>query len=124
MSLGDYYPVLVQLSLACSAGVVILIVSHIFGQRSQSTEIKDSAYECGMLAEGSGHARFAVKFYVTAMLFILFDLEVVFLIPWVLVFRDFMVSDISILTPMLFFLFVLTFGLVYELKKGALEWEK
>ena len=124
MSLGDYYPVLVQLSLACSAGVVILIASHIFGQRSKPTEMKDSAYECGMLAEGSGHARFAVKFYVTAMLFILFDLEVVFLIPWVLVFRDFMASNISILTPMLFFIFVLIFGLVYELKKGALEWEK
>tara|TARA_B100001778_G_C18554781_1_gene614775 strand:- start:1048 stop:1422 length:375 start_codon:yes stop_codon:yes gene_type:complete len=124
MSLSDYYPILVQLSLACSAGVVILIASHIFGQRSKPTEMKDSAYECGMLVEGSGHARFAVKFYVTAMLFILFDLEVVFLIPWVLVFRDFMASNISILTPMLFFIFVLIFGLVYELKKGALEWEK
>ena len=58
------------------------------------------------------------------MLFILFDLEVVFLVPWIMVFRDFMQANISILMPMLFFLFVLTFGLVYELKKGALEWEK
>ena len=124
MSLGEYYPILVQISLALGIGVIILVASHIFGQRSKSTDLKDSAYECGMLAEGSGHARFAVKFYVTAMLFILFDLEVVFLIPWILIFRDFMVANISILVPMLFFLFVLIFGLVYELKKGALEWEK
>jgi NADH-quinone oxidoreductase subunit A len=124
MSLGEYYPILVQIALALSIGVIILVASHIFGQRSKSTDLKDSAYECGMLAEGSGHARFAVKFYVTAMLFILFDLEVVFLIPWILIFRDFMVANISILVPMLFFLFVLIFGLVYELKKGALEWEK
>ncbi|OUV89964.1 MAG: NADH-quinone oxidoreductase subunit I [Puniceicoccaceae bacterium TMED149] len=124
MSLGEYYPILVQIALALGIGVIILVASHIFGQRSKSTDLKDSAYECGMLAEGSGHARFAVKFYVTAMLFILFDLEVVFLIPWILIFRDFMVANISILVPMLFFLFVLIFGLVYELKKGALEWEK
>ena len=124
MSLGEYYPILVQIALALGIGVIILVASHIFGQRSKSTDLKDSAYECGMLAEGSGHARFAVKFYVTAMLFILFDLEVVFLIPWILIFRDFMAANISILVPMLFFLFVLIFGLVYELKKGALEWEK
>ena len=124
MEISDYYPVLVQISLAFGMGIVILLASHIFGQRSQSTDIKNSPYECGMLAEGSGQARFAVKFYVTAMLFILFDLEVVYLVPWILVFRDFMVANISILAPMLFFLFVLTFGLVYELKKGALEWEK
>ncbi|MFL2842787.1 MAG: NADH-quinone oxidoreductase subunit A [Coraliomargaritaceae bacterium] len=124
MSLGEYYPIIVQIALALGIGVIILVASHIFGQRSKSTDLKDSAYECGMLAEGSGHARFAVKFYVTAMLFILFDLEVVFLIPWILIFRDFMVVNISILVPMLFFLFVLIFGLVYELKKGALEWEK
>lgn len=124
MSLGEYYPIFVQIALALGIGVIILVASHIFGQRSTSTNLKDSAYECGMLAEGSGHARFAVKFYVTAMLFILFDLEVVFLIPWILIFRDFMVANISILVPMLFFLFVLIFGLIYELKKGALEWEK
>lgn len=124
MTLGEYYPILVQIILALSIGVIILVASHIFGQRSKSTDLKDSPYECGMLAEGSGHARFAVKFYVTAMLFILFDLEVVFLIPWILIFRDFMVANISILVPMLFFLFVLCFGLIYEFKKGALEWEK
>ncbi len=124
MEIADYYPVLVQISLALGIGGVILAASHIFGQRSKSTAIKDSPYECGMLAEGSGHARFAVKFYVTAMLFILFDIEVVFLIPWVLVFREFLAANLPILLPVFFFLFVLVLGLVYELKKGAIEWEK
>lgn len=123
MGIADYYPILLQFSLATGIGVTILVASHIFGQRGQSTPIKDSPYECGMLAAGSGHARFAVKFYVTAMLFILFDIEVVFLIPWVLVFREFLAVSLPILLPVFFFLAVLIIGLVYELKKGAIEWE-
>lgn len=124
MSIADYYPILVQVSIASGIGAVILVASHLFGQRGTHTAIKDSPYECGMLAEGSGHARFAVKFYITAMLFILFDIEVVFLIPWVLVFREFLAQSLPILMPVFFFLFVLILGLAYELKKGAIEWEK
>lgn len=124
MSIADYYPILVQFSIASGIGVFILVASHIFGQRGTSTAIKDSPYECGILAEGSGHARFAVKFYVTAMLFILFDIEVVFLIPWVMVFREFLAVNLPILLPVFFFLGVLILGLFYELKKGAIEWEK
>ncbi|MGJ8653521.1 MAG: NADH-quinone oxidoreductase subunit A [Opitutaceae bacterium] len=124
MQIADYYPILVQFSIAASIGAVVLIASHIFGQRGTPNPTKDSAYECGMLAEGSGHARFAVKFYVTAMLFILFDIEVVFLIPWVMIFREFLAVNLPILLPVFFFLFVLVFGLMYELKKGAIEWEK
>ncbi|MFT4901944.1 MAG: NADH-quinone oxidoreductase subunit A [Lentimonas sp.] len=124
MQIADYYPILIQFSIATGIGVVVLIASHIFGQRGTHNPIKDSAYECGMLAEGSGHARFAVKFYVTAMLFILFDIEVVFLIPWVLIFREFLAANLPILLPVFFFLSVLILGLVYELKKGAIEWEQ
>lgn len=124
MEIADYYPILVQFSIAASIGAVVLIASNLFGQRAGTTAIKDSAYECGMLAEGSGHARFAVKFYVTAMLFILFDIEVVFLIPWVLVFREFLAASLPIVLPVFFFLFVLILGLFYELKKGAIEWEQ
>ncbi len=123
MEIADYYPILVQILLAAGIGAVILVASHLFGQRGTDTAIKNSPYECGMLAEGSGHARFAVKFYVTAMLFILFDIEVVFLIPWVLVFREFLAANLPILLPVFFFLAVLIIGLVYELKKGAIEWE-
>jgi NADH-quinone oxidoreductase subunit A len=124
MEIADYYPILVQITIAASIGAVVLIASHIFGQRAGTSAIKDSPYECGMLAEGSGHARFAVKFYVTAMLFILFDIEVVFLIPWVLVFREFLAANLPIILPVFFFLFVLVLGLLYELKKGAIEWEQ
>lgn len=124
MQITDYYPILVQCSIAVAIGVLILVASHIFGQRGTHSAIKDSPYECGMLAEGSGHARFAVKFYVTAMLFILFDIEVVFLIPWVLVFREFLAVNLPILLPIFFFLFVVVLGLFYELKKGAIEWEQ
>lgn len=123
MSIAEYYPILVQVAIACGIGGVILVASHIFGQRGTATAIKNSPYECGMLAEGSGHARFAVKFYVTAMLFILFDIEVVFLIPWVLVFREFLAVNLPILLPVFFFLSVLVLGLVYELKKGAIDWQ-
>jgi len=124
MQIADYYPILIQITIAASIGLVVIVASHIFGQRGTPNATKDSPYECGMLAEGSGHARFAVKFYVTAMLFILFDIEVVFLIPWALVFREFMAASLPILLPVFFFLFVLVLGLIYELKKGAIEWEK
>ncbi|MFO8027823.1 MAG: NADH-quinone oxidoreductase subunit A [Opitutales bacterium] len=124
MSIADYYPILVQITIAGGLGAVILAASHLFGQRGTASVIKDSPYECGMLAEGSGHARFAVKFYVTAMLFILFDIEVVFLIPWVLVFREFLAANLPILLPVFFFFTVLVLGLAYELKKGAIDWEK
>ena len=124
MQIADYYPILIQFSIAVFIGTVVIVASHIFGQRGSRSAIKDSPYECGMLTEGSSHARFAVKFYITAMLFILFDIEVVFLIPWVLVFREFLAANLPILLPIFFFLFVLILGLFYELKKGAIEWEQ
>lgn len=122
--LADYLPVLIQVCLAVVIALAIVIASHLLGQRSVSNKLKDSAYECGLEADGRPGARFSVKFYVTAMLFIIFDIEVVFLIPWVLVYREFLAAHLPILMPVLFFLVVLVVGLVYELKKGGLEWEK
>lgn len=124
MSLADFSPVLVQGVLAVGLAAVIIVASHVFGQRGTRNRIKNSAYECGIPADGQAHTRFSVKFYVTAMLFILFDIEVVFLIPWVFVYRDFLAAGIPILMPVLFFIGVLAIGLVYEMKKGALEWER
>lgn len=121
---ADYLPVLVQVLLAAGLAGGIVGLSHLLGQRARPNAIKDTAYECGVKAEGVVHTRFSVKFYVTAMLFILFDIEVVFLIPWSFIYRDFLAHHIAILAPMLFFLFVLVLGLFYEVKKGALEWEK
>lgn len=125
MASALYLPILIQVILAFGVGLTILAVNHLFGQRSRlKNAIKDTAYECGVKPDGVVHTRFSVKFYVTAMLFILFDIEVVFLIPWAFVYRDFLANQITILGPILFFLFVLVLGLFYEVKKGALEWEK
>ena len=124
MTLIDYLPVLIQILLAVGMGFGILFASHLFGQKAIAGEIKDSPYECGLAADTKGETRYSVKFYITAMLFILFDIDVVFLIPWVLTHRDLVAAGIPILGPMLFFTFILVAGLVYELKSGALEWEK
>lgn len=124
MSVADFAPILIQLVLAVTLASGILLASHLLGQRSAKNRIKDSAYECGVPSEGVWHTRFSVKFYVTAMLFILFDIEVVFLIPWVIVHREFLQAGIPILLPVLFFLGVLVLGLFYEMRKGALDWEK
>jgi NADH-quinone oxidoreductase subunit A len=121
----DYLPILIQAILAAGLAVGIVGISHLLGQRVRKrTVITDTAYECGVKAKGIVHTRFSVKFYVTVMLFILFDIEVVFLIPWSFIYRDFLANNLSILCPILFFLGVLVLGLFYEVKKGALEWEK
>ncbi len=125
MTSVDYLPLLIQFLLALGVGGAILTVNHVLGQRVRTKNaIKDTAYECGVKGEGVIHTRFSVKFYITAMLFIIFDIEVVFLIPLTFIYRDFLANNITILSPILFFLFVLVLGLVYEVKKGALEWEK
>jgi len=124
MSYVAYLPILIQVVLAAAITIGVITASQLLGQRFRRNAIKDTAYECGVPSDGSTHTRFSVKFYVTAMLFILFDIEVVFLIPWTFVYRDFLANHIAILTPMLFFLGVLVLGLFYEVKKGALEWEK
>ncbi len=124
MTVGDFLPVLIQAVIAIGIAVTIIVASHIFGVKSRPNKIKDSAYECGIIGTEKNHTRFAVKFYVTAMLFILFDIEVVFLIPWILIYRDFLFHAIPILLPMLAFLGIMVLGLVYEIKKGAIEWER
>ena len=124
MNLPEYLPVLLQILLALGMGVGILVASHIFGQKARHSKIKDSPYECGLASEVESETRYSVKFYITAMLFILFDIDVVFLIPWVLTHRDLVAAGIPILGPMMFFTFILVIGLIYELKSGALKWEK
>lgn len=124
VDLVNYAPLLVQFVIAAVMGCVIIAASQFFGQKSRGSAIKDSAYECGMRSEGKPSTRFSVKFYVTAMLFILFDIEVIFLLPWAFVYREFLQAGIPILAPALFFIGVLVLGLVYEYRKKALEWER
>ncbi len=124
MTSAAYLPFLIQALLAALITGGVIAASHLLGQRAKPNKIKDSAYECGVPAEGLIHTRFSVKFYLTALLFLLFDLEVVILIPWSFIYREFLANHISILGPMLFFIGVLILGLIYEVKKGALQWEK
>ena len=124
MTSADYLPFLIQALLAAAITGGVIGASHFFGQRSKNSKIKDSAYECGIPADGVVHTRFSVKFYLTALLFMLFDLEIVILIPWTFIYREFLANNIAIVGPIAFFIGVLILGLVYEIKKGALQWEK
>ena len=124
VTLSAFLPVLIQFLLAAGIAVIILTANRLFGQRAAKHPRKDAAYECGMDPIGDPHPRFSVKFYLTAMLFILFDLEVVFLLPAVLVYREFIVAHLPIVLPVMFFTLLLTFGLWYELRKGAIDWER
>jgi NADH-quinone oxidoreductase subunit A len=124
MGSAAYLPFLIQALLAATITGVIIGASQLIGQRARHTKIKDSAYECGVPAEGLIHTRFSVKFYLTALLFMLFDLEIVILIPWTFIYREFLANHIAIVGPIMFFIGVLVLGLFYEIKKGALEWEK
>ena len=122
--LSEYIPVLLHIAVAIGFAASALIISVILGKAGKRTAIKDSAYECGMLPVGEAQPRFSVKFYLVAMLFILFDLEIVFMYPWAVVYRESIVESKAILWSMLCFVTVLMVGYVYALKKGALDWKK
>jgi NADH-quinone oxidoreductase subunit A len=120
----DYLPVLLQVIVAIVFAASALIISVILGKTGRRNPTKDSAYECGMKPEGPTHSRFSVKFYVVAMLFILFDIEIVFMYPWAVVYRDFLVKHgVQIFWSMFSFVGILTIGYIYALKKGALDWK-
>jgi NADH-quinone oxidoreductase subunit A len=122
--LKDYLPVLLQVIVAIVFAASALIFSVILGKTGRTNATKDSAYECGMKPEGPSHSRFSVKFYVVAMLFILFDIEVVFMYPWAVVYREFLVQHgPDIFWSMLSFISIITVGNVYAVKKGALDWK-
>lgn len=124
MLLASYLPILLQIILALTLAIGILVASHFLGQRSKHNQPKDSAYECGLPATGKVHPKFAVKFYLTAMLFILFDIEIVFLLPWALSYQECLALQLPILGPILFFMGLVAFGLFYEIKQGGLNWRE
>lgn len=122
--LAQYLPVLMLGGLAVLFSVGMLVGSVILGQKGKRPPIKDTAYECGMLPVGPGQTRMSVKFYLVAMLFILFDIEVVFLYPWAVVYKPMLAENAGlILGSMVSFMAVLFIGYLYALKKGALDWK-
>jgi len=126
MQLKEYVPVLMLLLVALAFAFGTLGVSVLLGWRTRRNKTKDIAYECGMLPVGAGSTRMSVKFYLVAMLFILFDIEVVFLYPWAVVYKDMLADEATrnlILGSMISFLGILFIGYLYALKKRALEWK-
>src|SRR5213075_2490389 len=118
-----YIPLLMLIGLAIVAGVTMIVLSHFLGPR-RPTEVKERPYESGMSPLGDAHERFSVKFYLVAVLFILFDIETVFLIPWAVIFMgNGTVSTGFLLVEMLVFLLILFVGYIYVWKRGAFQWD-
>jgi NADH-quinone oxidoreductase subunit A len=115
----EYLPILIFLGLATGLAMVMVAASYVAGRQKPDSE-KNSAYECGFEAFDDARTRFDVRFYLVAILFIIFDLEVAFLFPWAI-----SLGDIGLFGfwSMVVFLAILTVGFVYEWRKGALEWE-
>ena len=121
----DYLPILIQAIVAIGFAAVTLTASVTLGRVGQRNATKDSAYECGMLPLGDARPRFSVKFYLVAMLFILFDIEIVFMYAWAAVYREFIaLHGPGIFWSMLGFVAIITVGYVYAVMKGVLNWTK
>ena len=117
--LDSYLPILVVVGFALAFALGSVIFSRLIGMKKPS-EVKLAPYECGMPLIGMAEDRFSIKFYVIAMLFILFDIEVVFLYPWAVMFKR---LGIFGFIEMGVFISILIVGFIYVWKKGALEWE-
>ena len=119
--LAEYAPVLAMLIFAISFAALNLGLSWILGQKARSNPVKDAAYECGMPPISEAHQRFSVKFYLVAILFVLFDIEVVFLYPWAVHFNK---MPVFLFFEMLVFIGILFLGWWYVIRKGAVNWAK
>ena len=113
-----YFPVVVQIIIAFAVAAGLIGISTLLGKKGKSP-LKDTPYESGMAPVGSARERFSVKFYLVGMIFILFDIEAVFLFPWVVVFRELKLFGLA---EMFVFVVLVLVGFFYVYKKGALDW--
>jgi NADH-quinone oxidoreductase subunit A len=124
--LEQYIAVLMLFVLAVVATGGMIVFSMLLGKRGGRNRAKDTAYECGMIPVGEGGTRLCVRFFLVAMLFILFDIEVVFMYPWAVVYKT-MLADVTtrnlILVSMISFLGILFIGYIYAVKKRAFDWK-
>lgn len=123
----DYVPVFLQIVAGILFAVTTLVASLLLGKRGRRTPAKDTPYECGKDPIGPTHSRFSIKFYLVAMLFILFDIEVVFMYPWAVVYREMLRPAPGVFHPGIFFsmfsfIGILFVGFLYALKKKAFDW--
>ncbi len=117
--LAQYFPVLVFLVVATGIGLVLLATGSVLGPRNPNAE-KQSPYECGFEAFEDARMKFDVRYYLVAILFIIFDLEIAFLFPWAVVLEQLGWAGLA---SMSLFMAVLVVGFIYEWKRGALEWD-
>lgn len=115
-----FFPIVVQAIIAIAVAVGLLSVSYLLGKKVRN-RVKDMPYESGIVPTGDARHRFSVKFYLVAMLFILFDVEAIFLYPWVVVYRDLKMFAFA---EMLVFVVLILSGFFYIWKKGALDWSE
>jgi len=113
-----FFPVLVQIALGILIAAALVSISFLVGKRVRD-RVKESPYECGMAPTGTARERFSVKFYLVAIVFILFDIEAIFLYPWAVVYRE---LKMFAFVEMLLFIVLVLSGFFYIWKKGALDW--
>jgi len=117
---SDFLPIFVQLAAAMGFIVFTMIVTHILGPR-RSTKLKDEAFECGIESQGDARTPISIKYFLVAILFVLFDIEIVFMYPWAVNFKQLSWTGFY---EMAVFMGLLLAGFVYVIKKGILKWEK
>ncbi len=118
----SYIPVLILFMVGTFLGVAILVLTHLLGPRIKH-RMKDQPFECGVPPAGDSRQRFSVRFYLVAILFLLFDVEAIFFFPWAVVYRKYLTLGSFILVEMGLFVGILLVGYYYVLRKGALEWD-
>lgn len=117
-------PIILLTVIVIGFGAVMLFATSLLGPKAKADPAKMMPYECGIRGVEKSNTNVSVKFYLTAILFILFDIEIIFMFPWALIFRDALsINAVYILVEMLVFMAVLIVGLIYIIKAGALDWE-
>ena len=122
--LSEFYPLLLQIVMAGGLALTLLLAARFLGPR-RPNRIKQEVYESGMDPIGSAHERHSIHFYLVAMIFIIFDVEVVFLYPWAVTYKEFLANGaaLGVLAVVGFFVVVLALGLLYDIKKGGLDFD-
>jgi NADH-quinone oxidoreductase subunit A len=120
--IGELVPILILIGVAAVLTGGIFVLTHLFGPKRPGA-IKLGPYESGMEPVGEARTRFSIRFYIIAMLFVLFDIEVVFFYPWAVVYKKLLPMGSFILIEMVAFIGLLLVGYIYAWKKGALEWD-
>jgi len=121
---SQYIPILIMACVALGFVVMVMALTHWMGPK-RHTKVKDDTFECGIPIHGNARSPFSIKYFLVAILFVLFDVEVIFMYPWAVNFRDFLANGEGLfyLTEMFTFMGLMIVGLVYILRRGALKWE-